>query len=126
MCAVPFNDLHKDDLKLKDLQKIQKMVKERIPTGDALAKSACKRVAQNRDSVESTGRGSCSFCQFAVRSLSVPAMAPELLAYPLGDVKWSSVAKHTPLRSTCEDAQCPGKQCSQDAVAQEAAGRSSA
>lgn len=66
MCAVPFNDLHKDDLKLKDLQKIQKMVKERIPTGDALVKSACKRVAQNRDSVESTGRGICFFCQFAV------------------------------------------------------------
>ena len=33
MCAVPFNDLHKDDLKLKDLQRIQRLVKERIPTG---------------------------------------------------------------------------------------------
>ena len=33
MCAVPFNDLHKNDLKLKDLQKIQRLVKERIPTG---------------------------------------------------------------------------------------------
>ncbi len=33
MCAVPFKDLYKDDLKLKDLQKIQRLVKERIPTG---------------------------------------------------------------------------------------------
>ena len=36
MCAVPFNDLHKDKLKLKDLQKIQRLVKERIPTGAAV------------------------------------------------------------------------------------------
>ena len=35
MCAVPFNDLQKDNLKLKDLQKIQRLVKERIPTGTA-------------------------------------------------------------------------------------------
>lgn len=38
MCAVPFNDLHKDDLKLRDLQKIQRLVKERIPTGCAAFK----------------------------------------------------------------------------------------
>ena len=56
MCAVPFNGLHKDDLKLKDLQKIQKMVKESIPTGDALINSAFKRVAQKRGSVESIAR----------------------------------------------------------------------
>jgi hypothetical protein len=56
MCAVPFNGLHKDDLKLKDLQKIQKMVKERIPTGDALVNSACKRAALKRGSVDSIAR----------------------------------------------------------------------
>ena len=37
MCAVPFNDLHKNDLKLKDLRKIQRLVKERLPTGAAAA-----------------------------------------------------------------------------------------
>ena len=41
MCAVPFHDLHKDDLKLKDLQKIQRLVKERIPTGAATFKPLC-------------------------------------------------------------------------------------
>ena len=35
MCAVPFRDLHKDDLRLRDLQKIQRLIKERIPTGCA-------------------------------------------------------------------------------------------
>ena len=35
MCAVPFNDLHKDDLRLRDLKKIQRLIKERIPTGSA-------------------------------------------------------------------------------------------
>ena len=35
MCAVPFGDLHKDKLRLRDLQKIQRLIKERIPTGSA-------------------------------------------------------------------------------------------
>ena len=35
MCAVPFRDLHKDDLRLRDLHKIQRLIKERIPTGSA-------------------------------------------------------------------------------------------
>ena len=35
MCAVPFRDLHKDKLRLRDLQKIQRLIKERIPTGGA-------------------------------------------------------------------------------------------
>ena len=35
MCAVPFRDLHKDKLRLRDLQKIQRLIKERIPTGSA-------------------------------------------------------------------------------------------
>ena len=33
MCAVPFRDLHKDDFRLRDLQKIQRLIKDRIPTG---------------------------------------------------------------------------------------------
>ena len=35
MCAVPFRDLQKDKLRLRDLQKIQRLIKERIPTGEA-------------------------------------------------------------------------------------------
>ena len=39
MCAVPIEGLHKDELTLGQLLKIQKLIKRRIPTGKALSHS---------------------------------------------------------------------------------------
>ena len=38
MCAVPVNGLHKDDVTREQLVRIQRLLKQRIPTGEI---SAC-------------------------------------------------------------------------------------